>query len=277
VRHDSPPLATATFMDVGQGDAILVAAGRVQALIDGGPGRQVLTGLGRAMPLTDRLIEYVIVTHPHADHVGGLAAVFGRYQVGRLILGGAGAATPEFAALRLAAVAQGVPVSVVRSGDSIRLSDDAALAVVHTAPASILRTSRDINEESLVLLLSVSCPDPGGAAGPASCGQLLLTGDAGAKTEAALLDAGDVPAADILKVGHHGSRQATTYGFLTGVQPRTAVISVGQNYYGHPSPALLKRLAARGIKVWRTDVHGDVVAVFGQAGVSWRSRRGVPP
>jgi len=268
------PGVTVTFLDVGQGDSILVEAGRVQALIDGGPGRQVLTGLGRALPITDRFIEYVIVTHPHADHVGGLAAVLGRYRVGRLILGGPGAATPEFAALRGAAVAQGVPVSVVRAGDIISLGEQASFSVVHAARATILSAKRDINEESLVMMLGVRCPGSGGLV---SCGRSLLTGDAGAKTEAELADRGGDLAAGVLKVGHHGSRQATTAGFLGQVGPRAAVISVGRNYYGHPSPVTLKRLAARGIRLWRTDVNGDITAAFSAAGISWRSRRGQPP
>jgi len=254
-----PELPTLRFFAVGQGDAALMSSGRVQVLIDGGPDRMILSKLGRSLPFFDRNIEYVILTHAHADHAGGLVEVLKRYRVGRLILAGPGTPTPEFGAFRAAAVAAGIPVTAVAAGRVIRAGEAFEFKVL-APPAAGGSGNADLNDSSIVLSAAVFCPDR--KAGRTACGSVMFTGDAPAGMERRLLAAGADLRADILKVGHHGSRRSTSAAFLAAVSPSLAVVSVGRNSYGHPDPSVLRRLAAAGARILRTDRDGDVLAVF---------------
>jgi competence protein ComEC len=242
------PRVTVTFFDVGQGDAVLISSGRRQMLVDGGPDRRILAKLGRAMPLFDRTIEDVVLTHPHADHFSGLPAVFDRYEVRRILISGAGNATAEHAHFERAASSSGARIVEVRRGDRIRIGEFAEAAVLWPADG---RTPEDVNDASVVLRLKAF-------GRPA----VLLMGDATERVEERLLADGDALAAPVLKAGHHGSRFSSTADFLRVADAAEAVISVGRNRYGHPSPATLLRLKASGARVRRTDREGDVRFTF---------------
>lgn len=240
------PAITVDFLDVGQGDAILVRSGRQQMLVDGGPDRQVLSELGRAMPFFDRTIELVVLTHPHADHYRGLAAVFERYRVEKILV--SDDRGPEEYADFLRGVGREAPVIQTRAGD--RLIIGQAVAEV-LWPERAAAHAADPNETSVVMALSAF-------GRPAA----LLTGDATTGVENALLEKKKILPTPILKVGHHGSTYSSSPEFLAAVRPAHAVISVGKNRYGHPSPAALLRLKAAGAVVWRTDRDGAVRATF---------------
>lgn len=242
---------TVDVFDVGQGDAVLISAGRTQMLIDGGPDRAILAKLGRRMPMFDRTIEYVVLTHPHADHFVGLSAVFERYDVGHVLHSGAKNDTPEFAEFTAVLRDAGATVTAVTAGDRIVLDESITASVLWPRPGP---SHEDVNEASVVLRLNVV----GRTA--------LLMGDAGGPVEEALLASGDVKPVDILKVGHHGSRTATTAEFLAAFAPHDAIISVGRNRYGHPSPAVLRRLGTAGARTWRTDERGDIRIIFADGG-----------
>ncbi len=228
-----------SFLDVGQGDAILISQGTNQVLIDGGrDGTLLLARLGRALPFWDRSIETVIMTHPDDDHIGGLSALAGRYSVGEWLMTGATADTESWA--RVAALAS--PRVPAVAGTTIRLSGETRLDILWPHTDTPL-DPKDTNRASVVTRLSVAGHT------------FLLTGDLPAAEEWELHPGH----ADVLKVGHHGSKYSTSDVFLSEVRPSEAVISVGAgNRYGHPAPDILNRLNQHGITVSRTDTDGTV-------------------
>lgn len=236
------------FLDVGQGDAILITTPNDrQLLIDGGRSpATTLDQLGRQMPFWDRSIDLVIATHPDADHVTGLVDVVQRYEVARLITNGADAAgDTAYAALLAAAVAQDTPVHPAQIGEVIIFDDGVRLEILHTATEQTMSGSR--NDGSVVARLTY---------GDLS---VLLTGDAESEAEAALLATGRPLAAVVLKAGHHGANTSSSAPFLRAVSPRFIVISAGRdNDYGHPHPDMLERAVAAGATILRTDEMGTV-------------------
>jgi competence protein ComEC len=234
-----------TFLDVGQGDAILIRspAGH-NILVDGGPSGEAITaGLGRHLPFWDRHLHLLVLTHPDQDHLAGLVTVLERYDVDQVL---APALANDSATVRAwqEAIAEGdIPQREAFAGQSIDLGDGVGLSVVYPPPEALPTSDEDDN--SLVLKVSL-----GDAA-------FLLTGDIGAEGEASLMSNHADLRAPVLKVAHHGSAGSTSTAFLAAVEPLTAVISVGEdNTYGLPAPETLDRLAPR--PVFRTDHHGDV-------------------
>lgn len=261
------PGLTVRIIDVGQGDAALIQCGARQMLVDGGPDRSVLAGLGRGMPAFDRDIDLAVLTHPHADHYLGLIGVMERYRVRRLLTSGAHSDAAEYAALLRAADAEGVRPEPLRVGDHITLGECAVIDVLW--PDADAPDAADPNESSVVLRVRRADAASRTAA-------VLLTGDATDDVERALLASGADLAADVLKVGHHGSQTSSTGEFLDAVAPTDAVISVGRNSYGHPAMAAVMRLAKRGIRTYRTDRDGDVVVRIGRDRASVRGKPGPP-
>lgn len=233
---------TLTFLDVGQGEAILIEgpAGH-RILVDGGPNGDAITAaLGRRLPFYDRRIDLVVLTHPQADHLGGLPTVLERYDVGSALASPVEADSAAYRAWMDALRAESVPYHEGVAGQTIDLGDGAYLYVLSAPPGE-----SDPNEGSIVLKLIM---------GHAS---FLLTADIESTREAALVRSGADLRATVYKVPHHGSSTSTSEGFVAAVDPLIDVISVGaENRYGHPSPEVLERLD--GDAVFRTDLHGDV-------------------
>jgi len=151
-----------------------------------------------------------------------------------------------------AARERGVPVRVVRAGMQWQTDDGVVLDVLAPSEPFLADTGDDVNENSIVLRLSYRLPD-------GRAYRALFTGDAGEGSEARLLARGADVRADLLKVGHHGSRWASMAAFLAAVRPHVALISVGRhNSFGHPSPETLDRLAAARARVYRTDRCGAI-------------------
>jgi competence protein ComEC len=254
-------VARVTVLDVGQGDAILVeggAGGRL--LIDGGPDPdRLLIELDRRIPAWDRRIDVVVLSHPHEDHVAGLALLLDRYRVGRVFEPGMLGPGPGYAAWheRLAGIGA-PPRAGLAAGD--RLTVDAIeLEVLWPMPGEVPREAADdgtgINNVSIVLL------------GTVGERRFLLTGDVEDGVDPRLLAAG-LPRVDLLKIAHHGSRTASTEAFVAAVAPRVAVASAGtDNPYGHPAPPTLERLEAAGARVFRTDRDGAVSVAFQDEGL----------
>lgn len=261
-----PAQVTVDFLNVGQGDAMLIRSGSQEFLIDGGPDRSVLAELGRAMPFFDRTIEYAALTHAHADHVRGLVAVLERYRVKKLFLTSAAARESEAAGLISAARAAGTKIIEMAAGDAVRLVH-AELSVLWPPPGGPpddLDSVDAANDGSLIMRLEAFCDS---AAPGQTCPAVMFTGDASAAVERRLVDGGRRLRAQALKVGHHGSGTSTSPAWLAAVSPSMAVIEVGQNGYGHPSFALLRRLEARRLDIRRTDLDGGIRAVLTAGGI----------
>jgi len=252
----SGPVTTIVFVNVGQGDAILIDSGATEVLVDGGPegsGAAVARAMRRA-GIDD--LDVVVATHGHADHVNATDELVELYRPAELLVAGACDAT-----LRASARDVGARLRQVRRGATCRWG------AVKAKVLSPTHVSGEANEDSVVLLLEVAGR------------RILLTGDLTGPNEAAV---GSVcargPPLLILKVAHHGSRYSTSAGFLDDTRPRFAVISVGPNSYGHPSPDTVRRLRAAGARTFTTQKNGTVTVTIKPSGaVRWQFGRTSKP
>jgi len=240
------------LLDVGQGDAIAL---RTRA------GRWILVDAGRSWPTGDAgrsvVVPYVahrggavalfVLSHPHADHVGGAASLLSALRPARFLDPGYVGSTPSYLAALDEARADAIPWQRVRPGDSLVVDE---VVVTALAPDSAWAARLDdANLASTVLLVRVRDV------------RFLLTGDAeGPEEDWLVAHAGAALAADVLKVAHHGSATSTTAPFLGAVRPRLALVSVGaHNSYGHPDRSVIAALGASGATVLRTDLAGTIV------------------
>src|SRR3954451_7948536 len=249
-------IPTISVLDVGQGDAILVEGSRGgRLLIDGGPDPdRLLVALGARIPPWDRRIDAVILSHPHEDHVAGLALLLERYHVARVFEPGMRGPGPGYAAWLADLARPGAPTRLgIAAGDGRPVDDISFRApwpIAGTVPVTPPAGGTGINNVSVVLL------------GEIGARRVLLMGDVEEGIDPSLLADG-LPHVDLLKVAHHGSRTATTQAFVDATRPTVAVASAGAgNPYGHPAKATLDRLAASGARVLRTDRDGTVVVSF---------------
>ncbi len=253
------------MIDVGQGDAFALRTSRGRWIVIDA-GRSWLGGdAGRntVAPYLARRggdVALFVLSHPHADHVGGAASLFALRRPARFLDPGyVGTSTPYRAALSQAA-ADHVPWQRVHPGDSLVVDDVVLLAL---APDSTWAARlNDANLASSVLLVRI-----GGH-------RVLFTGDAEAEEEQWLLERdAEALRADVLKVGHHGSSTSTTPAFLDAVHPSVALVSVGaHNSYGHPDDEVMSRLDSAGALVLRTDRLGTVVLRFLRTSIEVNAR-----
>ncbi|MBA7653968.1 ComE operon protein 3 [subsurface metagenome] len=236
------------FIDVGEGDSILIEIEGKSALIDTG---NLMSGPHLVKYLKGKGIEkldYLILTHPHPDHIGGVFFILPALKVEKIYDNGQdlGGVRKTCAIYRWYEdlVRKRKNYAVLISGDSLTVGNLALEVLWPLEPP----TSSDFNAFSLVIVVSH---------GSFSC---LLTGDLTAPGERELLKRGVSLKAGILKVGHHGAKDATTEEFLEAVSPGIAVVSVDKdNFWGYPSARVLQRLKKAGVKVYRTDRDGDIV------------------
>ena len=254
IRPQATGVLELTAIDVSQGDSLLVILpGGETMLVDGGGrlvyGRQRKANLDIGEDVVSpylwsrgiRRLDIMVATHSHQDHIGGLAAIMSNFRPKELWTG----ANPP-AELLVLARRLGIPSSEKHPTGRVELSG-ATLEVL--APAADYTSDKPGNNDSLVLRIGY---------GERS---FLLTGDMERSIEAKLLATGANLHADVLKVGHHGSRTSSTEAFLNAVSPSVALISAGyENSFGHPHPDVLKRLSERHAAVLRTDLDGLVTA-----------------
>jgi len=238
-------------------------------LIDGGPdpGR-LLIELDRRIPPWDHRIDAVILSHPHEDHVAGLAMLLERYHVARVFEPGMRGPGPGYAAWLREFARPGAPTRLgLAAGDRLAV-DEIGLRVLWPIRGQVPATPPDggtgINNVSVVLL------------GQVGERRFLLMGDVEEGIDPSLLKDG-LPHVDLLKVAHHGSKTATTQAFVDATRPRVAVASAGAaNPYGHPATSTLDRLAVSGARVLRTDRDGTVVVGFEAGEMTVRTEGGRP-
>jgi len=244
------------FIDVGQGDAMLIKKGNQAMIIDAGKnvsGDLVVKYLKKQKV---KNLEYVIGTHPHEDHIGGLDLVIDNFEIGKVIMPNAIATTKTFEDVLDSISKKGLKITKAKAGDVYDLNG---------AKFTILAPNQDeypnLNNYSIVVKLSYGA------------NSFLFTGDAEKESEEEIL-AKDKRSlkADVLKVGHHGSVTSTLQEFLDAVNPNVAVISLGvDNPYGHPHKEVSERLESKNIKIYRTDLHGNIVAISDGKTISFKN------
>ena len=247
------------FIDVGQGDSILILApdGTV-ILIDGGEA-----GSGALAYLEDKGIKRVnlmIATHPHADHIGGLVDVLQSLQVDEVVTNGELTTTRTYERFLDAIAGAKAVYTEAKRGDKLAVG---SLSFDVLSPAG--PGGEDLNQGSLVLRLLY-----GNVA-------FLFTGDTGREAEAGMLGVGETFEAQILKVGHHGSYSASSPSFLSAVGPQVAIYSCSLgNSYGHPHVETIAALVEEGAQVYGTDQNGTVVVTSDGTAYQVRTEEGQP-
>ena len=240
------------FLDVGQGDAVLISCDDAYMLIDAGDNDKGTLVQNYLNKQGVEHLDYIIGTHPDADHIGGMDVILYKFDCGTVMMPEVTNDTATYRDVIDTMKEKGYQNTAPVVGDSYSLG---------SAQFTILGptdTYEDTNNNSIVLLLTHGD------------NKFLFVGDAEEKAEEDILAEGVSVKADVLKVGHHGSRTASSEAFLQAVEPTYAVISCGQdNSYGHPHAETLNTLRSMGVKVFRTDEQGTVTATSDGHEISW--------
>lgn len=236
---------TVHFLDVGQADSILVQLPNNQTmLIDAGNNDDANFVVSYLEKLGVKKVDYLVGTHPHEDHIGGLDAVIKCFDIGKVIMPKKTNHTDTFKDVLVAIKDKGLKITKAEAGQVLLNEKDLNIAMI--APGS--SSYDDLNNYSAVIKVTF---------GKIS---FLFEGDAEEFSEFEMLASSHSLKADVLKVGHHGSSSSTSTQFLKAVDPRYAVISVGAgNDYGHPHHETLDKLKNAGVKIYRTDKDGTLI------------------
>ena len=239
-----------SFLDVGQGDAILIQQGNQEILVDGGPDTQAISvELGKRLPFWDRTIELVILTHPSSDHVSGLIEVLNRYNVKQVLYPDLDFQSVIYDEWQSLVQEKNIECTFAKAGQQIKLSDEVILEVLNPQTPLLSDTQSDIDNNGLILRISI---------GKVS---FILTADTMWEAELEIITERANLTSTVLKVGHHGSRTSTSAEFLAVVNPQVAVISVGKdNTHGHPTDEVLERLIEKvgSENIYLTKDHGTI-------------------
>ena len=239
-------ILTVYFLDVGQGDAILIDSPRGgKVLIDGGGNRKVLSELGKILPFADRRIDVMIETHPDKDHIGGLPEVVSRYEVGMFLEPGVESENSIDDELKKRLGEKNIPKLLAKRGMVVNFSDGVKLQILF--PNQDV-TRWETNRASIVAKLIY---------GDTS---FLLTGDSPLQVENILLSLDkNLLDSDVLKAGHHGSRTSTSLTYAEAVSPEYAIISAGlDNTYGHPHKEVMDILRKSSSTILNTALLGTI-------------------
>lgn len=249
------------FLDVGQGDAAVVLCDGEAMLIDGGPpGCSSLLYAYLSDTLGLRHIDYMIATHPHDDHIGGLAGALNACSVGAVFSPVTSYESDAFASFFKYVERQGLRLTMPVPGQTLALG---SATVQFLTP---LKEYENVNDASVILRVTY---------GQTS---FVFAGDAESAAERDLVEAGNAQPATLLKVGHHGGATSTSQLFLEAILPQYAVISVGaENTYGHPAEETLARLADIGATIYRTDLCGHILCRSNGQSLTFATQKNAGP
>lgn len=231
------------YIDVGQADSILITQNGHSMLIDGGNNQdsELVTNYLRKQGISK--LDYVVGTHPHEDHIGGLDAVIKEFDIETIYMPKKTATTKTYKDVITAIKNRNMKITLPKRGTVFKLGDAECTIL---APDN--KEYEDVNNYSIVIKLIYKDTS------------FLFTGDAEGESEKEILKSGYNIKADVLKVGHHGSASSTTEKFLNEVSPKYAVISCGkENKYGHPHKETIKALNTKNIQLYRTDKIGTII------------------
>lgn len=246
-----------TFLNVGQGDGILIETPSGHTiLIDGGPDRSVLAEVGRSLPFYHHTIDLLVLTHGDADHVGGFVELTKRYGVGHVLYSGVDTSYGAYEAWREVTEGQGIDETIASQGKSFEFGD-VLLEVLYPFEDVSSREVEDPNDYSVITKLTYGETE------------FLFTGDAPIEAEDRMLAVGIDVKADVLKVGHHGSKYSSSKEFIAAVDPEIAVIQSDiDNTFGHPHKVVLDNLEDAGVKTLRNDLDGRITLISDGESVS---------
>ncbi len=245
---------TVHYLDVGQGDCILVECGGEAMLIDAGDNDQGTKIQNYLMKQGVKELKYAVGTHPDADHIGGLDVILYKFDCGKVMMPDMTKDTAAYRDVVDTMKQRGYKNSVPEPGDSFRFGSAVCTVL---GPVD---SYEDANNNSIVLKIEHGD------------NSFLFMGDAEETAEADLIESGRDMAADVLKVGHHGSHSSSSKEFLEAADPSYAVISCGEdNSYGHPHAETLNNLRAMGVEVFRSDEQGTILAVSDGSKITWNS------
>lgn len=233
------------YIDVGQADAALVLCDGRSMVIDGGNAEDSNVIAAYLKKENISSIDYVVCTHAHEDHVGGLSGALSVAEVKNVLAPQKEADTKAYQNFKNKSASQGLTIEHPLAGESFTLGSCDVYII-----GPVTENTDDLNNTSIVMKIVYGNTS------------FLFTGDAELDEEEDIINAGYDISADVLKVGHHGSDSSTSYLWLREIMPEYAVISVGKgNSYGHPTETVLSRLRDADVQVFRTDLQGDIVAV----------------
>jgi len=247
--HQSQDRLKVIFFDIGQGDTILIKTPQNKnILIDGGPDKGIIYKIDQYLPINNRQIDLMILTHPDPDHFTGLAEVLSRLKVKKIITNGVKNNSPIYLLFEKLIKEKELTPLVIKKPLRIDLGGGLSLDFFWPREDLVNKVLGDNNQFSLVFKMVFKKTS------------FLFTGDADEKAEEEIISLEENLKVDVLKVAHHGSKYSSSLDFLRKVKPQYAVISSGKNNkFGHPNLRVLKNLETVGAKVFRTDELGDII------------------
>ncbi|MFH1522717.1 MAG: MBL fold metallo-hydrolase [Patescibacteria group bacterium] len=264
--YAAPQNLEVDYLDVGQGDAILIKTPYSQnILIDGGPDNSVIKEMGKNLAWWDKRIDLMILTHPHDDHVTGLIDVIKRFKVKKILYTGVVHTSPNYLEWLELIRERNIPMIIIDRPQIINLGEESNLNILYPRESMLGKEVSNINNSSMIVKLVYGETE------------FLFSGDAELEVEEELLalTPGLTPTAfltgegiyidltaQVFKAGHHGSDTSNSEELLNAIMPEIVVIQVGaDNDFGHPSRRVLKRLGRLGAQVFRNDLDGTVRVV----------------
>lgn len=257
-----PPLSNSSnmqvhYIDVGQADSILINSNGHFMLIDAGNNDDDKLVVSYLQSQGVEKLDYIIATHPHEDHIGGMDTVVDTFDIGNVIMPNIETTTKTYESFIDSLINKNVTAIEPKPGNTYELGES-----IFTIISPNNEYEKDLNNWSVGIKLEHGE------------NSFIFTGDAEKASETDILNNNIDISADVLKLGHHGSSTSNTEEFLKAIKPKYAVICVGENNkYGHPHKETIEKLNKLNIEVYRTDKNGNVVATSDGKNISWTTER----